>query len=69
MFLKIAEKHNLCFKWSKYDFNMEEILILGVIVSKGQVHIEQDKVKAVKKWKTPMKIKEVESFLGFANFY
>ena len=36
-FLKIAEKHNLCFKWSKCDFNMEEILILGVIVGKGQV--------------------------------
>ena len=31
-FLKIAEKHNLCFKRSKCDFNMEEIPILGVIV-------------------------------------
>jgi len=31
--------------------------------------MEQDKVKAVKEWKTPTKIKEVESFLGFANFY
>ena len=37
IFLKIAEKHNLCFKRSKYDFNMEEIPILGVIVSKGHV--------------------------------
>ena len=26
-FLKIAEKHNLCFKRSKYDFNIEEIPI------------------------------------------
>jgi len=68
-FLKIAEKHNLCFKQSKFNFNMEEILILGVIVSKEQVQMEQDKVKAVKGWKMPMKIKEVESFLGFANFY
>ena len=33
-FLKIAEKHNLCFKRSKCDFNMEEIPILGVIVGK-----------------------------------
>ena len=33
-FLKIAEKYNLCFKQSKYDFNIEEILILGVIVGK-----------------------------------
>ena len=40
-FLKIAEKHNLCFKRSKCDFNMEEIPILGVIVGK-------EKIKAVK---------------------
>ncbi len=48
---------------------MEEIPILGVIVGKEQVKIEQEKIKAVKKWKILMKIKDVESFLGFANFY
>ena len=68
-FLKIAEKHNLCFKQSKYNFNIEEIPILGVIVGKGQVKMEQEKIKAVKEWKTPTKVKDVESFLGFANFY
>jgi len=31
-FLKIVEKHNLCFKRSKCNFNMEEIPILGVVV-------------------------------------
>jgi len=46
--LKVAEKHNLCFKRSKCDFNIEEILILGVIVGKGQVKMEQDKIKAIK---------------------
>ena len=68
-FLKITEKHNLCFKQSKCDFNMEEIPILGIVIGKRQVQIEQDKIKAVKEWKMPMKIKEVESFLKFANFY
>jgi len=48
---------------------MKEISILGVVVRRGQVQMETDKVKAIKKWKTPTKIKEVESFLGFANFY
>ena len=48
---------------------MEEIPILGVIVNKEQVQMEQDKIKVVKEWKTPTKIKEVESFLGFVNFY
>ena len=33
-FLKIAEKHNLCFKRSKCNFNMEEIPILEVVVGK-----------------------------------
>ena len=48
---------------------MEEIPILGVVVGKGQIKMEQKKIKAVKEWKTPTKIKDVESFLGFANFY
>jgi len=68
-FLKIVERHNLCFKRSKYDFNMEEISILGVIVGKEQVKMEQEKIKAVKEWKTPTKVKDVKSFLEFANFY
>ena len=68
-FLKIAEKHNLCFKWSKYDFNMEEIPILGVIIGKWQIKMEQEKIKTVKEWKTPMRVKDMESFLGFTNFY
>ena len=63
-FLKIAKKHNLCFKQSKYDFNIEEIPILGVVVGKGQ-----EKIKVVKEWKTPTRVKDVESFLRFANFY
>ena len=48
---------------------MEEISILGVIVGKRQVKMEQKKIKAVKEWKMPTKIKDIESFLGFANFY
>jgi len=48
---------------------MEEIPILGVVVGKGQVKMEQEKIKAVKEWKTPTRIKDIKSFLGFANFY
>ena len=47
-FLKIAEKHNLCFKRSKCDFNIEEISILGVVVGKEQIQMEQKKIKAIK---------------------
>jgi len=43
-----VKKYNLCLKQSKCDFNMEEIPILGVVIGKGQVQIEQDKIKVVK---------------------
>ena len=48
---------------------MDKIPILEVIVGKGQVKMEQEKIKAVKEWKTLTRVKDVESFLGFANFY
>ena len=31
-FLKVGEKHNICFKQSKCNFDAKEIPILGVIV-------------------------------------
>jgi len=48
---------------------MEEIPILGVVVGKGQVKMEQEKIKMVKEWKTPTRVKDVKSFLRFTNFY
>jgi len=65
-FLKVVKKYNLCFKWSKCNFNAEKIPILEVVVERGEVQMENDQVK---EWKTPTKIKEVESFLEFVNFY
>jgi len=47
-FLKIAETHNLCFKQSKCDFNVEKIPILGVVVGWGEVQMENNKVKVAK---------------------
>ena len=65
----MAKKYNLCFKRSKCNFDTKEIPILGIVVRLGEVLMENNKTKTVKKWKTPINIKEVESFLEFANFY
>ena len=47
----------------------KEISILEVIVGQKELQIENDKIKIVKKWKIPTKIKKVESFMEFTNFY
>jgi hypothetical protein len=68
-FLEVADKHNLFFKRSKCVFDTDEIPILGFVVGNGQVRMEEEKVKAVKEWPVPKTVKDVERFLGFANFY
>ena len=45
----MVEKHNICFKWSKCDFDAKGIPILGVVVGQGKVQMEDKKVKIVKK--------------------
>ena len=64
--LKIAKKYNLCFKQSKYDFNIKKISILGVIVGQEEIQMENNKIKVVKKWKTltKMKLKKSRKFFG-----
>ncbi len=47
-FLKVVEKHNLYFEWSKCDFDAKEISILWVVVGREEVQMENDKVKTVK---------------------
>jgi hypothetical protein len=42
---------------------------LGLIISEGNIHMDPVKVAGVTNWPTPMTKKEVQSFLGFMNFY
>ena len=42
---------------------------LGVIISLKGVKIQKEKVKEILKWPIPRSIKEVQKFLGLANYY
>ena len=48
---------------------MEEIPILEVVIGKEQIQMEEENIKAFREQKTLTKVKEVESFLRFVNFY
>ncbi|CAI7860301.1 unnamed protein product [Closterium sp. NIES-54] len=39
------------------------------MVSAQGVHVDPKKIEAVRTWKTPENVKELQQFLGFANYY
>ncbi|KAG5721949.1 hypothetical protein E4T56_gene18387 [Termitomyces sp. T112] len=51
------------------SFHTAEVKYLGVIVTPDGVHMDSTKVNAILNWPSPRNVKEVQSFLGFANFY
>jgi hypothetical protein len=67
--LRVAEQHDLYFKPSKCTFHAASIDHLGVIIEKGMTHMDPVKIAGIKNWPTPMKVKDMCSFLGFCNFY
>lgn len=66
---KRLREHDLSLNLKKCKFHQSELKFLGVIVGGGQVRMDPSKVAAVTEWPTPTKRKELQSFLGFCNFY
>jgi hypothetical protein len=42
---------------------------LGMIISHNEVRMDPKKITGVLEWPVPTKVKHVQKFLGFANFY
>ncbi len=42
---------------------------LGLVISKDDIAMDPVKVQGVMDWLQPVKVKDVQSFIGFVNFY
>ena len=60
---------NLHLKLEKFQFDVPEVKYLGMIMKPGQLAMDPVKLDGTATWPTPTKVKDVQSFLGFANFY
>src|SRR5260221_33600 len=67
--LSTLQKQRLFLKPEKCKFEQKEVKYLGLVISKDHVTMDLTKVHGVTEWPTPTKVKEVQSFLGFVNFY
>ena len=53
----------------KYWFHQEKVWFLGYMVSSKGIRMEDKKIKAVKRWPEAKSVRDIQVFLGFANFY
>jgi len=67
--IKRLEENDLYVKPEKCKWKVREVEFLGVIIGPEGIKIEKEKVKGVLEWPTLKCIKDVQKFLGLANYY
>ena len=65
---RLAE-NNLYVKPEKCKWKVKEVGFLKVIIGLEGIKMEKEKIKRVLDWLTPKGIKDVQKFLGLANYY
>ena len=61
--------HQLFVKAEKCVFHADTVSFLGFVVARGDLRMDPAKVSAVLDWPRPSSLKQLQRFLGFANFY
>jgi len=59
----------LCVSIEKSSFYQREVEFLGYKISDRGISMTSTKVEEIRAWSMPEKVVDVESFMGFANFY
>jgi len=67
--LQRLQENDLFLKLEKCKFVEKEVEFLGMIVKEGKIMMDPVKLAGISKWPEPKTVKQVRSFLGFANFY
>ena len=61
--------HGLFAKLEKCEFHSDSVEYLGYRLSPDGLTMSLDKIQTISDWPEPRKVKDIQSFLGFANFY
>ena len=67
--LKRLEENDLFVKLEKCVWKVKEVGFLGVIIGEDGVRMKKEKVQGVIEWPVPKSMKDVQEFLGLANYY
>ncbi|KAH7562940.1 reverse transcriptase [Bipolaris maydis] len=67
--LRKLKEYKLYLQPGKCEFHTQETEFLGFIISTEGVKMNPKKIQTVQEWPKPKTVKDVQSFLGFANYY
>ena len=70
--LEKLKENDLFLKAKKCEFEKTKIEYLGMIffiIEEGQISMDPIKLAGIRDWPVPTTVKQVQSFLGFGNFY
>jgi len=67
--IRRLEENYLYVKLGKYKWKIKEVGFLGVVIGLEGIKMEEEKMKGVLEWPTPKCVKDVQKFLGLANYY
>nr|XP_054595200.1 uncharacterized protein LOC129162890 [Nothobranchius furzeri] len=62
-------ENRLYVKAEECKFHVSVVKFLGFVLESGRLKADPDKVQVVADWPTPTTRKQLQWFLGFANFY
>ena len=67
--LRRLEENDLFVKPEKCVWKVREVGFLGVIIGEDGVRMEKEKVQGVIEWPVPKSVRDIQEFLGLANYY
>ncbi|XP_016111087.1 uncharacterized mitochondrial protein AtMg00860-like [Sinocyclocheilus grahami] len=67
--LERRREFHLFLKAEKCSFHQSSVRFLGYVIDDGGIQMDKGKVEAFQNWPVPTTVKELQRFLGFANFY
>jgi len=67
--IRRLEENDLYVKLEKYKWKVREVKFLGVVIGPEGIKMEKEKIKGVLEWLTPKCVKDIQKFLGLANYY